>query len=51
MGMLVHNGFFYAGSLPKADQKRFPFDSATMDWRYYLQDVHCPAVTASRCRQ
>ena len=34
------------GSLSKADQKRFPFDSATMDWRYYLQDVHCPAVTA-----
>jgi alcohol-forming fatty acyl-CoA reductase len=33
-------------SLSKADQKRFPFDSATMDWRYYLQDVHCPAVTA-----
>jgi fatty acyl-CoA reductase len=34
------------GSLSKADQKRFPFDSAAMDWRYYLQDVHCPAVTA-----
>lgn len=33
-------------SLSKADQKRFPFDSAAMDWRYYLQDVHCPAVTA-----
>jgi len=34
------------GSLSKGDQKRFPFDSAAMDWRYYLQDVHCPAVTA-----
>jgi fatty acyl-CoA reductase len=34
------------GSLSKADQKRFPFDAAAMDWRYYLQDVHCPAVTA-----
>jgi fatty acyl-CoA reductase len=34
------------GSLSKADQKRFPFDSAAMDWRYYLEDVHCPAVTA-----
>jgi fatty acyl-CoA reductase len=33
-------------SLSKADQKRFPFDSAAIDWRYYLQDVHCPAVTA-----
>jgi HAD superfamily hydrolase (TIGR01490 family) len=34
------------GSLTKADQKRFPFDSVAVDWRYYLQDVHCPAVTA-----
>ena len=33
-------------SMSKADQKRFPFDSAAMDWKYYLQDVHCPAVTA-----
>jgi HAD superfamily hydrolase (TIGR01490 family) len=33
------------GSLTAADRKRFPFDSATIDWRYYLQDVHCPAVT------
>jgi fatty acyl-CoA reductase len=32
-------------SLSKADQKAFPFDAATIDWRYYLQDVHCPAVT------
>ena len=23
----------------------FPFDAA-VDWRYYLQDVHCPAVTS-----
>jgi HAD superfamily hydrolase (TIGR01490 family) len=33
------------GSLTKTDQKRFPFDSAAIDWRYYLQDVHCPSVT------
>jgi hypothetical protein len=33
-------------SLSKTDQKKFPFDSAAVDWRYYLQDVHCPAVTA-----
>ena len=33
-------------SLAKTDQKKFPFDAATIDWRYYLQDVHCPAVTA-----
>jgi alcohol-forming fatty acyl-CoA reductase len=32
-------------SLTKADRTRFPFDSAVIDWRYYLQDVHCPAVT------
>ena len=34
------------GSLSAAERKRFPFDSAAIDWRYYLQDVHCPAVTA-----
>jgi fatty acyl-CoA reductase len=33
------------GSLTPGDRKRFPFDSAAIDWRYYLQDVHCPAVT------
>ncbi len=33
------------GSLSAAERKRFPFDAAAIDWRYYLQDVHCPAVT------
>jgi alcohol-forming fatty acyl-CoA reductase len=33
-------------SLSAAERRRFPFDSAVIDWRYYLQDVHCPAVTA-----
>jgi fatty acyl-CoA reductase len=33
------------GSLSTADRKTFPFDSANVDWRHYLQDVHCPAVT------
>jgi HAD superfamily hydrolase (TIGR01490 family) len=33
------------GSLSEADRKTFPFDSAAVDWRHYLQDVHCPAVT------
>ncbi|MGZ4136813.1 MAG: HAD-IB family hydrolase [Actinomycetota bacterium] len=33
------------GSLSKSDQNTFPFDSANVDWRFYLQDVHCPAVT------
>ena len=34
-------------SLTPEDRERFPFDSAIMDWRYYLQDVHSPAVTQS----
>ena len=34
------------GSLTPADRERFPFDAAAVDWRYYLQDVHCPAVTS-----
>jgi fatty acyl-CoA reductase len=33
------------GSLSKADRERFPFDAAAIDWRHYLVDVHCPAVT------
>ena len=35
------------GSLGADEQARFPFDSAMIDWKYYLQDVHCPAVTQS----
>jgi HAD superfamily hydrolase (TIGR01490 family) len=35
------------GSLDVGDRARFPFDSAMVDWKYYLQDVHCPAVTQS----
>jgi HAD superfamily hydrolase (TIGR01490 family) len=34
------------GGLTAADRKTFPFDAGVIDWRYYLQDVHCPAVTA-----
>ncbi len=34
-------------SLTVEDRARFPFDSAGIDWKYYLQDVHCPAVTQS----
>jgi HAD superfamily hydrolase (TIGR01490 family) len=33
-------------SLTKGDQTKFPFDAIDVDWRYYLQDVHSPAVTA-----
>ena len=34
-------------SLSPEDRERFPFDAGTIDWRHYLQDVHCPAVTKS----
>lgn len=33
-------------SLSDEDQAAFPFDTSVVDWRYYLQDVHCPAVTS-----
>jgi HAD superfamily hydrolase (TIGR01490 family) len=33
-------------SLTKTDRERFPFDPALIDWRYYLQEVHCPSITA-----
>jgi alcohol-forming fatty acyl-CoA reductase len=32
-------------SMSDEDRARFPFDCAVVDWKYYLQDVHCPAVT------
>src|SRR5262249_13667789 len=35
----------YFRSLPEPDREEFPFDAADIDWKYYLQDVHCPAVT------
>ncbi|HEX5497218.1 MAG TPA: HAD-IB family hydrolase [Mycobacteriales bacterium] len=28
-------------------QREQGFDSAVVDWRHYLQEVHCPSVTAS----
>lgn len=33
-------------SLPAADRDLFQFDTAVIDWRHYLVDVHCPAVSA-----
>jgi fatty acyl-CoA reductase len=35
------------GSLTLQDKVQFPFDSASVDWKYYLKDVHSPAVTQS----
>jgi fatty acyl-CoA reductase len=34
-------------SLSEQDQANFPFDAAMVDWKYYLKDVHAPAVTSS----
>jgi len=33
-------------SLSSPDQRTFAFDTAVIDWRTYLQEIHCPAVTA-----
>jgi fatty acyl-CoA reductase len=35
------------GLLPIGDKVAFPFDAAMVDWKYYLKDVHSPAVTQS----
>ncbi|HEX6149598.1 HAD-IB family hydrolase [Nocardioides sp.] len=32
-------------SLSAADRETFAFDTSVVDWRHYLQDVHCPAVS------
>jgi fatty acyl-CoA reductase len=32
-------------SLPGRDRREFDFDPLTVEWRHYLQEVHCPAVT------
>jgi HAD superfamily hydrolase (TIGR01490 family) len=32
-------------SLPDEDRREFPFDAEQVDWRHYLQEVHCPAIT------
>jgi HAD superfamily hydrolase (TIGR01490 family) len=32
-------------SLSPGDRERFPFDAAAIDWRHYIEEVHCPAVT------
>jgi len=29
------------------DQEAFAFDTAVFDWKAYIEDVHCPSVTAS----
>ena len=34
-------------SLDPKDQDAFAFDTAVFDWKTYIEDVHCPSVTAS----
>ncbi|MCK9900737.1 haloacid dehalogenase [Parafrankia colletiae] len=33
-------------AMDPSDQADFGFDPSCFDWRHYLQEVHCPAVTA-----
>ena len=28
-----------------ADREQFPFDTAAVDWTWYIRDSHCPAIT------
>ena len=39
--------FALFNSLNEQDKAYFPFDAAMVDWKYYLKDVHSPAVTQS----
>jgi alcohol-forming fatty acyl-CoA reductase len=34
-------------SLSKEDRRDFVFDSAVIDWPYYLEEVHCPAISVA----
>jgi fatty acyl-CoA reductase len=34
-------------SLSEADRLDFPFDASAFDWGHYLQEVHCPSITAA----
>jgi alcohol-forming fatty acyl-CoA reductase len=34
-------------SLSEEDRRDFPFDVTKVDWRRYLQDVHCPSITVA----
>ncbi|MCB0895926.1 MAG: HAD-IB family hydrolase [Nocardioides sp.] len=33
-------------SMSEQDRATFAFDTAVVDWKVYLQEIHCPAVTA-----
>jgi HAD superfamily hydrolase (TIGR01490 family) len=33
-------------SLDADDRARFAFDTSVIDWAHYVEDIHCPAITA-----
>ncbi|HVM14780.1 MAG TPA: HAD-IB family hydrolase [Egibacteraceae bacterium] len=39
--------FALHSSLPPAERDAFGFDACDIDWAYYLEEVHCPAVSAA----
>jgi alcohol-forming fatty acyl-CoA reductase len=34
-------------SLAEDDRRTFTFDAAAIDWRVYLQEIHCPSITTA----
>ncbi len=40
------NTLALTSSLDPADLDAFAFDTAVYDWQTYIEDVHCPAITA-----
>jgi fatty acyl-CoA reductase len=40
------NTFALTQSLHPDDQEAFAFDTAVFDWKTYVEDVHCPSITA-----
>ncbi len=37
-------------TLPPEERRQAGFDSAVVDWPYYIQEVHCPTITAQARR-
>ena len=40
------NSLALSQALDPADQSIFAFDTAVYDWKTYIEDVHCPSITA-----
>jgi alcohol-forming fatty acyl-CoA reductase len=40
------NTFALTRALHPDDQAAFAFDTAVFDWKIYIQEVHCPSITA-----